>query len=158
MNLIPSGGANKRKYQKRKDPRECVPQITQEVTDEIQGQPQETAAPVASESDSGKNTENEAPMNAESDDEDLPDISIDFNLERIVKKKKASQRRRKEENHTSENVTDPVTDACTTAKGCSWQNVNEEINSDDFNSSNYLSQMSADVQEDTEIEVIDLCA
>ena len=132
VNLIPSRGANLRKYQKRKRPE--VAQIIQEkekeksVTDHLQ-----------------ENTENQ---DIESDDES--EITIDY------ADQEPNKRRERTHSASSNHVTD-VTDSETDKRPnagndgnpCAWRNINEEIGHDSILPSENI--------EDLGLEEVEMC-
>ena len=160
VNLIPSKGANKRKYQKRKSPFELQNARRNEVSQSRQPalsvtEPAEPVQEIDADAQTNERETEERSGDVESDGDVLPEISIDFNIEEIKKRR----RRRALLNKKSENiVTDRVTDSMENEVGnmeCRWRNEDEEIIEIGYVGPSSNVQ---DTEEYQNVEVIDLCA
>ena len=140
VKLIPTKGANKRKYQKRKRPDADL---------------QQSSIPVIAAENKEESEESEI------DDDELPDI-VFVQQEKTTKKKKSNLRKKSVTDHVTDRVTDRVTDhvahdvaaskkagAGKPSEKCTW--VNEEIQQEEI-------EIEEIIFPNDEVEIIDLCS
>ena len=152
VDLVPEKGANLRKYQKKKRPDEHVrrsrdpdTKVAQCETNTQSNQPLEVSTPEE--------------IVEEDSDEELPTISIGFDLEKHLAERRKKRMQKKAEEKIISETDAPVTDAPVTddkdkqTTVCSWVNISEEILPEDFES--ICNTPKSDGSDD--IEIIEVC-
>ena len=151
IDLVPANGSNLRKYQKKKHPDAKLQEERQKNVTDAQ---------------SNNNAQNVDDPSEKPSDDELPNIHIDFDPEKDIKKHAKKTKNRNGQKMSKNCVTDAhVTDASVTdanvyrsdphvekQSSCSWVNVNEEIMVEDFVSNSDEQQEISD-----DVEIIEIC-